>query len=391
MNYYERALELKEEIVANRRYFHKNAEVGLNMPKAQAYVMEKLTEYGLKPQKCGKGVTATVGHGGKVLLLRADMDALPMQEESGLEFACTKGFAHTCGHDFHVSMLLAAAKMLKENEGALEGTVKFMFQPAEETFEGAKNMIEAGILENPKVDAAMAYHVSPGKTPVGLFMYNDKSVMMYSVDGFKITITGKGAHGAFPHLSIDPINIGVHIHLALQELIARESDPVHSTVLTIGQFTAGTAANIIPMTAVLQGTIRTNDAKARELLVRRMKEVAVKVAEVYGGTAEVEMISEVAPLICDSAMTQEMIGYMKELNIPDLMGIPDVSASASEDFATIAERVPSTFMYLGAGDPQSPNAEYSAHHPKAMFNEEVCPIGASCLAQCATKWLHNHQ
>ena len=142
MNYYERALELKDETIANRRHIHKNAETGLDLPKTKAYVMEKLTEYGLEPKDCGYGVTATLGKGGKVLLLRADMDALPMPEESGEEFACPTGKeAHTCGHDFHAAMLLTAAKMLKEKEDTLEGTIKFMFQPAEETFEGSKRIL----------------------------------------------------------------------------------------------------------------------------------------------------------------------------------------------------------------------------------------------------------
>ena len=387
MNYYERALELKDETIANRRHIHKNAETGLDLPKTKAYVMEKLTEYGLEPKDCGYGVTATLGKGGKVLLLRADMDALPMPEESGEEFACPTGKeAHTCGHDFHAAMLLTAAKMLKEKEDTLEGTIKFMFQPAEETFEGSKNMIENGILENPPVDAALAYHVSPGKMPIGLFMYNDKDTMMYSVDGFKITIHGKGSHGAYPHVGIDPINIGVHIHLALQELIARESDPTHSCVLTIGQFAGGTAANIIPETAVLQGTIRTNKPEARELLVRRMKEVAEKTAAVYNGTVDIEMISEVPPLICNPKLTDEVVGYMQELGIPGLTPYPGISASASEDFAVIAEKVPSTFMYLSAGYLDE-RGQYPAHHPKAQFNEDVCPIGAACLAHCASQWL----
>ena len=391
MNFYQRALELKEETIENRRYIHQNAETGLHLPKTKVYVMQKLKEYGLNPEDCGAGVTATLGSGGKVLLLRADMDALPMQEESGEPFACPTGeAAHTCGHDFHAAMLLSAAKMLKEQEDQLKGTVKFMFQPAEETFQGSKNMIEHGILENPKVDAALAYHVSPGKMPVGLFMYNDKDTMMYSVDGFKITITGKGSHGAYPHVGVDPINIGVHIHLALQELIARETDPAHACVLTIGQFEAGTAANIIPQTAVLQGTIRTNNTKERELLVRRMKEVTERTAEVYNGTLEIEMISEVPPLICDPALTDEMIGYMKELDIPGLTPYPGVSASASEDFAVIAEKVPSTFMYLSAGYLDE-RGTYPAHHPKAQFNEEVCPIGSACLAQCAVRWLEKNQ
>lgn len=391
MNYYERALELKDETIANRRHIHKNAETGLDIPKTKAYVMEKLTEYGLEPKDCGYGVTATLGKGGKVLLLRADMDALPMPEESGEEFACPTGKeAHTCGHDFHVAMLLTAAKMLKEKEDTLEGTIKFMFQPAEETFEGSKNMIENGILENPPVDAALAYHVSPGKMPIGLFMYNDKDTMMYSVDGFKITIHGKGSHGAYPHVGVDPINIGVHIHLALQELIARESDPTHSCVLTIGQFAGGTAANIIPETAVLQGTIRTNKPEARELLVRRMKEVAEKTAAVYNGTVDIEMISEVPPLICNPKLTDEVVGYMQELGIPGLTPYPGISASASEDFAVIAEKVPSTFMYLSAGYLDE-RGQYPAHHPKAQFNEDVCPIGAACLAHCASQWLKNNK
>ena len=391
MNYYERALELKDETIANRRHIHKNAETGLDLPKTKAYVMEKLTEYGLEPKDCGYGVTATLGKGGKVLLLRADMDALPMPEESGEEFACPTGKeAHTCGHDFHAAMLLTAAKMLKEKEDTLEGTIKFMFQPAEETFEGSKDMIENGILENPPVDAALAYHVSPGKMPIGLFMYNDKDTMMYSVDGFKITIHGKGSHGAYPHVGVDPINIGVHIHLALQELIARESDPTHSCVLTIGQFAGGTAANIIPETAVLQGTIRTNKPEARELLVRRMKEVAEKTAAVYNGTVDIEMISEVPPLICNPKLTDEVVGYMQELGIPGLTPYPGISASASEDFAVIAEKVPSTFMYLSAGYLDE-RGQYPAHHPKAQFNEDVCPIGAACLAHCASQWLKNNK
>lgn len=391
MNYYERALELKDETIANCRHIHKNAETGLDLPKTKAYVMKKLTEYGLEPKDCGYGVTATLGKGGKVLLLRADMDALPMPEESGEEFACPTGKeAHTCGHDFHAAMLLTAAKMLKEKEDTLEGTIKFMFQPAEETFEGSKNMIENGILENPPVDAALAYHVSPGKMPIGLFMYNDKDTMMYSVDGFKITIHGKGSHGAYPHVGVDPINIGVHIHLALQELIARESDPTHSCVLTIGQFAGGTAANIIPETAVLQGTIRTNKPEARELLVRRMKEVAEKTAAVYNGTVDIEMISEVPPLICNPKLTDEVVGYMQELGIPGLTPYPGISASASEDFAVIAEKVPSTFMYLSAGYLDE-RGQYPAHHPKAQFNEDVCPIGAACLAHCASQWLKNNK
>lgn len=389
MNYYERALALKEETIAHRRWFHTNAEVGLNMPKGQDYVLAELEKLGIEAKKCGHGVSATVGKPGKCILLRADMDALPMAEESGLDFACPTGTeAHCCGHDFHVAMLLTAAKMLKENEDALEGTVKFMFQPAEETFEGAKDMIENGILENPAPDAALAYHVTSGKMPTGIYMYNNTGTMMFSVDGFKITVKGRGSHGAYPHAGIDPINIAVHVYLALEALIAREVDPAKANVLTVGKFNAGNANNIIPETAVLEGTIRSNDKAGRELLVRRMQEVAVRTAEVYGGTAEIEMSSGIPPLICDPKLTTEFAEIMKNMGIPGAYPYPGISASASEDFASIADRIPATFMYLSAGFLDD-RGTAPAHNPKVMFNEDVCPIGASCYAHCATQWLKN--
>ena len=389
MDFYKRALELWEETVAHRRWLHSHAEVGLDMPEAQAYVLERLRNDGLDPRPCGHGVTAELGReGGRTLLLRADMDALPMPEESGESFACPTGrSAHACGHDFHAAMLLTAAKMLKEQESMLSGRVRFMFQTAEETFEGAKDMLENGILEG--VDGALAYHVGSGRMPVGLFMYNSGGTMMYSVDGFRITVHGQGAHGAYPHSSIDPINIGVHIYLALESLIARETDPGKACVLTIGNFSAGSAPNIIPDTAVLQGTLRTNDSASREKLVRRLKEAAQRTAGVFGGSAEIEMISQVPPLVCDPAMTEDMVRYMRELPIPGLTPVPNTSASAFEDFAAIAERVPSVFMYLSAGYLDG-RGDAPAHNPKVRFNEDVCPIGSACLAHCAVRWLEDH-
>ncbi len=389
-NYYDRAQTLRDELTENRRYLHTNAEAGLHMPKGKAYVMNKLREYGLDPQECGEGVTATIGRGGKVILLRADMDALPMPEESGLPFACPTGeTAHACGHDFHAAMLLTAAKMLKEDESDLNGTVKFMFQPAEETFEGSRNMIEHGLLDDPKPDVALAYHVSPGKVPLGTYMYNASGTMMFSVDTFEIHIKGKGSHGAYPHLSVDPINIGVHIHLALQELIARESNPSDACLLTIGQFTAGAAANIIPETAVMKGSMRTNKTEAREKLVRRLQEVTKAVAAVYGGTAEVVFNTSVPTLVCDSTVTKEMIGYMAEVPVPNAVGYPGIASSASEDFSLIAERIPSAFIYLSAGY-MDERGDYPAHNPKVQFNEDVLPIGAAYLAHCAFRWLSEH-
>lgn len=389
MNIYKRALELKEETIAHRRWFHTNAEIGLNMPNSQNYVLNYLACYGINAEKSGHGIIATIGSGKKVILLRADMDALPMQEDSGLAFACRHGAAHTCGHDFHVAMLLTAARILKENELNLKGTVKLMFQPAEETLEGAKDMINAGILEAPRPNAALAFHVTSGQLPIGYFFYNNKSSMMYSVDNFQIHIQGKGTHGAYPHKGIDPINIGAHILLALQELTSRECDASIPCICTIGHFEAGATANIIPDTALLEGTIRSNNADMREFIVRRMKEIAKSTAELYGGSAHVQMLAEVPPLICAPELTKEMIGYMKEV-IPNPMPIGDMTASASEDFALIAEKIPSTMIYLSAGFPDE-RGDYPAHNPKVQFNENVCPIGAASYAYCAMKWLENNE
>lgn len=388
MDIYSEAKAIKDEAVENRRFFHKNAESGLDMPAAQEYVINRLNEYGLKPEKCGHGVTALLGRGTPVLLLRADMDALPMEEMSGEEFACTNGNAHACGHDFHAAMLLGAAKLLKERESELKGTVKFMFQPAEETFEGSRDMIENGILENPHVDAALAFHVAPGKMLPGLFMYNSGKVMMNSVDGFRIDIRGKGGHGAYPNLSVDPLRIAVRIYTELEALIAREANPEKTCVLTVGQIHGGNAANIIPDSAFMEGTLRTNDKEEREKLVRRIAEVSQGIAALCGGSASVTKLSDVPPLVCDSELTEKMAGYMNELGIA--RPVPDMKANASEDFASVAERVPSVFMYLSAGFDDE-RGDYSAHNPKVRFNEDVLPLGIAALVHCAVRWLEDNR
>lgn len=392
MNYFKRSQELAEEQIQDRRHLHQHPEVGMDLPNTTDYVFQRLAELGYEPERIvDSGVVATIGpKEGKTILLRADMDALPMKEESGLEFSSENDYAHACGHDLHTSMLLSAARMLKENEENLKGTVKLMFQPGEEIFQGAKAMIEAGILENPKVDVALGYHVGAGKMPLGIHMYNNESTMMFSNSAFKIEISGKGGHGAYPHFSVDPINIGVHIHLALQELIAREVDPSIPTVLTIGKFIAGEANNVIPSDATLEGTIRTTDNDTKDFLVKRLEQIAKNVAETYRGEAAVEIVADCPPLINHPEFTDEILSYMKELDVPNQYAHGGIQASASEDFAYILQHVPGTYMYLSAGFPDRDDS-YSAHHPKVKFNEGVMPIGAAYLAHSATKWLEEHQ
>ena len=391
MDFYKRALELSEELKANRRHIHKNPEVGLHLPKTCAFVLEKLAEYGIEGKPCGEGVTATIGKGGKVLLLRADMDALPMPEESGEAFACTTGTeAHACGHDTHTAMLLTAAKLLKEQEDKLSGTVKLMFQPAEETFQGAQNMLDAGILQNPAPDAALAIHSAPGRHLPGEFYYNSKTTMMASVDGFRIEITGKGGHGSGPHNTIDPIHIAVQVFQGLEGLVAREADPRKLCVLTVGKFQAGNANNVIPSVALLEGTLRTDEPGIRAQMVRRIKEVAEGITAACGGTVKVEFPAQTPPLVCNPQVTDDMARYFSELPGANMKGYSGSESNGSEDFAAIAEKVPSAFFFVTCGfDDDRKN--YGTHNPKVCFNEEYLPMGAAGLAECAYRWLEEHK
>ena len=391
MDYLKRAEELYEETVANRRYLHQNPEISMELPKTSAFIRKKLTEMGYTPQCCGgDGIVATVGRAGrKTILLRSEMDALPMREESGLPFASTCDAAHTCGHDCNAAQLLTAARLLKENEAALNGMVKLMFQPAEETFLGARAMIADGVLENPRPDAALSFHVTSGQMSPAVFIYNATGVMMNSVDGFRIKIKGKGSHGAYPERSIDPVNIAVHIYLALEAIVARELTSTQASVMTVGILRAGDAYNIIPETAELQGSIRSESPEQRELLVRRMKEAARGVAETYNGTAEVEMIAEVPPLICNPQVTQKFVGYMKELEVPGQAEAAGIRAAASDDFACVLERIPGAYIYLSAGFPDRPATQQ--HSPDVLFNEEVFRFGPAYLAHCATRWLEEEE
>lgn len=391
MDYLKRAEELYEETVANRRYLHQNPEISMELPKTSAFIRKKLTEMGYTPQCCGgDGIVATVGRAGrKTILLRSEMDALPMREESGLPFASTCDAAHTCGHDCNAAQLLTAARLLKENEAALDGMVKLMFQPAEETFLGARAMIADGVLENPRPDAALSFHVTSGQMSPAVFIYNATGVMMNSVDGFRIKIKGKGSHGAYPERSIDPVNIAVHIYLALEAIVARELTSTQASVMTVGILRAGDAYNIIPETAELQGSIRSESPEQRELLVRRMKEAARGVAETYNGTAEVEMIAEVPPLICNPQVTQKFVGYMKELEVPGQAEAAGIRAAASDDFACVLERIPGAYIYLSAGFPDRPATQQ--HSPDVLFNEEVFRFGPAYLAHCATRWLEEEE
>ncbi|RGC71758.1 amidohydrolase [Lachnospiraceae bacterium AM23-2LB] len=391
MDYLKRSEELFEETVENRRHLHQMPELGLELPETTAFIMEKLTEMGYDPKPCGGGVVACVGKmGGKTVLLRGDVDALPMKEESGLPFASQRENAHTCGHDIHGAMLLTAAKMLKENEAALDGMVKLMFQPGEEPLTGARSMIADGLLQDPRPDVALGYHVVAGSMPMGLFVYNREGTLMNSSDNFIIDIQGKGGHGAYPDACIDPINIAAHMILALESVVAREIKSTQASVLTIGKVTAGDAPNIIPDQAQLQGTLRCDSEKEREFILQRLSEVVDAVAKMYRGSATITMLAGTPPLICDPQSVDDFVGYMRELDVPGQCEHVGMHAASSEDFSAVLSEIPGAYMFLSAGFTDG-RETYNQHHPKVEFNEEVMKSGAAYLAHCATRWLEEHK
>ncbi len=381
MNFYEKALEIKSETIAHRRFLHENAEMGLNMPKAVNYICRELSKIGLTPQKCGGGVTATLGEGERLLLLRADIDALPMKEESGLPFSSKTSCAHTCGHDFHSAFLLSAAKLLKEREKDLKGRIIIMFQPSEENLEGCRNMLDNGLLDRETPDFALSFHVGAGKIPVGTVMYNSNSVMMYSADRFEIRVKGRGGHGAIPHLNADPIKTAVEIYTGFKNLAEKEN-----ILITIGKFVGGDTDNIIPDTAALGGSLRTDCKDKRERILEKMKEKAMKMAKENQCMIDFTINASVPPLVCNKKFTERIIGLLRELNIENFKEIPDINVTASDDFSIITDKIPAAYIYLACGFSDE-RGNYTAHNPKVIFNEDVCPIGVAAFAHCATEIL----
>lgn len=391
--YLKRANDLVPELVENRRHFHRHPEVRDELYETVKYVKAKLHEMGYEPQeicKCGLVAIAGGKKPGKCILIRGDMDALPMPEDTGLPFSSENPNAmHSCGHDFHMSMLLGAAKILKEHEDEIEGTVKICFQPNEETFGGAKAMIDAGVLENPHVDAAFAIHIGP-MADVGTLDYG-KGLTMGSADGFEIIARGKGCHGAAPHKGIDPINIGVHIHLALQELLAREVNPAEQCTLTVGSMIFGDGAtNVIPAEGRLLGTMRGFNAELINTLRRRLEEVSIGTAKLFGGNAEIKWLFSSPAMYCDPGFTDDVVKYATDVVGAEMMIPKKERATGSEDFAYFGQAVPSQIFWLGGGI-EDKSKRISNHNPKVLFSEDALPIGAAVYTQCAIEWLKEHK
>ena len=381
-----RAQELEASMKSDRRYLHQNAEVGFDLPITTKYVMDRLQEIGLEPKEiCKSGVTALIEgkKPGKTYLLRADMDALSMNEENVLEFASKTNAAHNCGHDMHTAILLGAAQILKENVDELEGNVRLMFQPNEEAFLGSKAMIEAGVLDDVDVASCMHtmldYDASNYACAPGFFSS--------SCDGFKITVSGKGCHGAMPHLGIDPINVGMSICTAFQQLVSRETPPKETASLTFGQFSGGNTPNIVPDKVVIQGTLRTYNVELRAKLVNRMQTIVKSAGEMYGTTVEYEVLSDVPSIYVNPEMLEEVKTYLSEIEGLTLAN-DNFRITPSDDMAFISEKVPTVYLLLQARVKDNP---YPHHNPKVLFDESAMTWGAAMHAQCAFEWLKNHK
>lgn len=401
----EAALEVEKAIIRDRRHIHEMPEVGFDLPKTAAYIKMRLGEMGVKYRDCGgvlqdsirkkfrdagfpdmknsTGVVAVIGSGEPCILLRADMDGLPMAETSGLDFASKTQAAHTCGHDAHTAMLLGAAQILKKRESELKGTVKLMFQPGEELGYGAKTMIEDGLLENPKVDAALAIHVmADRKSGTVEFVKGAASAAM---DTYMLTIKGKGGHSSMPHQAIDPNMIMNQLYTSLNLLVTREVDPKEVVALTVGKLSGGSAANIIPDTAEMQIGMRTFNPVVQKHMSARVEEMIEHIVSAWRGRYEYQKFFT-PTTVNSAAFVDQVRSYIIEIAGEDEVHEASGPMSGSEDFGYVTDAVPGLFLILGAGDAGA----YPMHNPNMVLDERVFAKGAAMYANVAMGWLRDN-
>lgn len=380
MKVYEEVKAIESELKSIRRHLHQYPEIGMDLPETADYVEQKLQEYGYKTTRYGTyGVSAIVGTGEGCMLLRADMDALPMEEESGLSFQSTyHQRAHTCGHDLHTAMLLGAAKILKEHEAELPRSVKFMFQPGEEVGLGAKDMIAHGLLTNPTVDCAFALHVY-SQAPCGVLASTSGTVSSNSTL-FDIKLTGKGCHGSTPYEGNDPMRVAVQVYQAIQTIISQEIRPDDIAVASIGSIQAGETNNIIPNTASMKGTIRTFDDRIDAYICKRIVEVSNAIANAYHASAEVTFPANLPSVHNHEDLHHQFLTSLKEVVDPRYVIASNERNFGSEDFGFISREVPSLMIFVGA---KASEPAYGQHHPKVLFHEDSLVSGCCAYVQSA--------
>jgi hippurate hydrolase len=370
-----------EKIVALRRDIHREPELGFDTEKTAEKVLAALDGLPLEIETgiAQNGIVATLRGEGPTVALRADMDALPIQEDTGLPFASEiDGRMHACGHDAHTSMLVGAAHALSGMRDRLNGTVRFVFQPAEEGGGGGKVMVEEGVADD--VSSIFALHLWPG-LPFGK-VATKAGPIMAAADAFEMEIKGSGGHGAMPHLAADAVVIAAQVVTALQTVVSREVDPVEPAVLTVGEIGAGTAFNIIPEKARLGGTVRTLNADLRQRMPGRIEEIARGVAKGMRGDAKLDYHFSYPVTVNDEGAAGRVLGVAEKLfGGESVLELPDPSMGA-EDFAYFLEKVPGAFIWLGVGEDVS-----GLHTPQFAFDEEVLPRGSALLAALALESL----
>jgi len=377
---------IESKVIEHRRHVHMYPERGFQEVKTQQYVLDNLGKIGLKGKKIAKTGVVAVLKGkkeGKTILLRGDMDALPMTEETGLPYASRHpGTGHCCGHDSHVAMLLGVAEILSKR-GLEKGNVKFCWQPAEEGDGGAAVMIAEGVLDDPKPDAAFALHCwSPME--IGNIGVADGPAMA-AVDTFDMTIEGIGGHAAYPHTSIDPVLVGSHVVAALHTIVSRRLNPFHNAVMSICSVHGGTTFNIIPPEVKYQGTVRTFREDDRKLIPKAMEEIMNGVARGMGGKARLEYKRLLPATINDLKMAAFARDVAATIIGKNHVFAPEPSMGG-EDFAYFLQKVPGAFMYIGAGNKEK-GAVWPHHHPKFRIDEDAFVIGMELLVRIVNKFL----
>jgi len=372
-----------EKIVALRRDVHREPELGFDTAKTAEKVLVALEGLPLDIETgvAQNGIVATLrGEGdGPTVALRADMDALPIQEETGLSFASeVEGKMHACGHDGHTSMLVGAAHTLSGLRDQINGTVKFVFQPAEEGGGGGKVMVDEGVADD--VSSIFALHLWPG-LPFGK-VATKAGPIMAAADAFDLEVRASGGHGAMPHLGVDAIVIAAQVVTTLQTIVSREVDPVEPAVLTVGEIGAGTAFNIIPEKARIGGTVRTLNADLREWIPRRMEELARGIAIGMRGEAHLDYTFSYPVTVNDEGAARRVLSVAEDLfGGESVLELSDPSMGA-EDFAYFLEKVPGAFIWLGVGEDVS-----GLHTPRLDFDERILPRGSALLAVLALESL----
>ena len=370
-----RIAEFHEDMKEWRRHIHANPELGYDCHQTAAYVAERLRDFGVDEIETGvaqSGVVALIrGQGGEgpTIGLRADMDALPIQEVRDLPYKSTvAGKMHACGHDGHTAMLLGAAKYLAETRN-FRGTVALLFQPAEEGGGGGLAMCEEGVMDRHGITQVYGLHNHPGK-PNGTW-YTRPGPLMAAADTFEIHVTGKGAHAAMPHQGIDTVLVSCQIAQGLQMIAARNVDPLESVVLSITTIHAGSAHNVIPETATLTGTVRTLNEAVRDQVIARMEEVAVNIAAAHGAKAKVEYERGYPVTVNHPAETEFAAAVAAQISGEDKVDTDVAPMMGAEDFSYMLEARPGAYLFLGA------EGGAGLHHPEYDFNDDISPIGAS--------------